>query len=186
MSKSKKKVKTPKFKKVSTIRHRLHKIWSGIVRKRSNHKCELCGRKKGDMGPNEKPINKIDAHHFLSKEIKDCPLKFEILNGGAVCPFCHKFGVPSFHRDPIRTITWLQENHPDRYTYVLENSDVRVDLENRMVLAEIEKELKEEKSLDLNKLKQIEEKFPRKTKTKIEGSLFDPESESSESSESSD
>ena len=141
-----------RLKKISTIRHRLLRMWSVLVRERADNKCEFCG----------KCNVKIDAHHFLSKEIKDCPLKFEILNGVAVCPFCHKFGIPSFHRDPVRTITWLQKERPERYNYVLENADIRIDMENRKVLEEIEKRLKGGLSLDLQKLQRIEKQYPRR------------------------
>jgi len=177
--------KIPRLKKISTIRHRLHKIWSTIVRERANYTCELCGIKKASINKNDKP-EKIDAHHFLSKEIKDCPLKFEILNGISVCTFCHKFGIPSFHRDPIRTITWLQKERPDRYNYVLKNADIRVDLENRKVLEEIENRLKKGLSLDLQKLQEIDKQYPRKNKKEItKGTLFDSDPKSSSSSSES-
>lgn len=150
-----KRIKKKKLKKISTIQHRLFRMWSEIIRSRTNYHCELCGIKKGEINKNGKK-EKIDAHHLLVKEIKNCPLKFEILNGVSVCVFCHKFGIPSFHRDPIRTITWLQKERPERYEYVLKNSDIRIDLENRNVLKEIENRLKEGLSLDLNKLQEIE------------------------------
>ena len=181
----KKKTKKKKIKSLPVLHRRCFSLWSIAVRERANNQCEICGRKRGDMGPKGKPINKIDAHHFISRNIKDFALKYDIMNGVAVCPFCHKFGVPSFHRDPITTITWLIKNSPERYHYVLENLSIRVDLENRMVMAEIENKLIENKHFDLEKLMQIEKLYPRQLKVKKEtmkGSLFDNLEESSSSS----
>jgi len=174
-----KKPKKKKLDSIPKINRRLFKLWSLAVRDRAEHKCEYCGISKGEIHINSdgKPIKtKIDSHHLLSRDIKDCPLKFDILNSIAVCPTHHKWGIPSFHRDPVDTITWLQKHHPDRYEYVLKyDRNMTVDLQNRKVLEEIESKLKEQLPLDYEKLKAIEAEFPRKTKVKIEikGSLFD-------------
>lgn len=174
-----KKTKKKKIESIPKIKRRLFKIWSLAVRERAGHKCEFCGVSKGDIrinNDNKSISTKIDAHHLLSRDIKDCPLKFDIMNGIAVCPFCHKFGIPSFHRDPITTIHWLRTNRLDRYEYVLNNSSVKVDLDNRKVLAEIEECLNQNLSLDLEKLKVIEDQFPRSKRAKIEpikGNIFD-------------
>lgn len=175
-------VKKPKKKKIDSlpkVKRRLFKLWSLSVRERAGHKCEFCGIEKGSEYVNAagKTIKtKIDAHHLLSRDVKDCPLKFDIMNSVAVCPFHHKFGIPSFHRDPITTITWLQANEPERYEYVLSKSSFKVDLDNRKVLEEIENRLKENLPLDFEKLKEIEEEFPRKKRVKVEpikGNMFD-------------
>jgi hypothetical protein len=174
------KKKTTKKKKLDSlpkIRRRLFKLWSEAVRERGGHQCEYCDIKKGDLNKNGK-VTKIDAHHLLSRDIKDCPLKFDIMNGIGVCPFCHKFGAPSFHRDPITTVTWLQEHHPDRYEYVLKCASLTIDLDNRKVLEEIEERLKAHEPLDFDKLVEIEAQFPRRKKPKIEeGNLFEEAAE---------
>jgi hypothetical protein len=189
MAKKKTTKKAPKKKKIESlpkIKRRLFKLWSLAVRERGGHQCEYCGIKKGDLNKNDK-VTKIDAHHILSRDVKDCPLKFDIMNGIGVCPFCHKFGIPSFHRDPVTTITWLQEHRPDRYEYVLKNVRFTVDLDNRKVLAEIEERLNANESLDLEKLSEIEKEFPRKErkpKSEIEeGSLFEAEAPEEETPE---
>lgn len=183
--KKEKKAKQKKLQSIPTIRHRLHRLWSEIVRGRASYKCELCGMAKGEINKNGKET-KIDAHHFLSKEIKDCPLKFDIMNSVSVCTFCHKFGIPSFHRDPVRTITWLQKERPERYQYVLAHADIRVDLENRKVLEEIENKLKQKLPLDFALLKEIERLNPRAApKKRLRGTLFDKEPEEPEEPESS-
>ncbi len=183
MSKKPKKEKKKKLDSIAKINRKLFKLWSLAVRDRAGNKCEFCGIKNKEININGKPT-KIDAHHLLSRDVLDCPLKFEILNGIAVCPICHKWGMPSFHRDAITTITWLIKNRPERYEHVLKYKEVRVDLQNRAVLAEIEKRLIAKESLDLNKLKEIEKQFPRESKseTTFSGSIFDSDKSSSSSS----
>ena len=182
----KKKINTKKVKldSVPKINRRLFKLWSEAVRG-SENKCEFCGKgKQEDNGHGI--VNKIDAHHILSRKIKDCPLKFDIRNGVGVCPYHHKFGIPSFHRDPVTTITWLQKHRPADCEFILQNSLFIVDLSNRMVLAEIEQRLIAKEPLNLQKLKEIEAQFPKEPpkpkKVKIEGSLFDEDANSSSSS----
>jgi len=190
----KKKVKKKKLDSIPKINRRLFKLWSLAVRERAGHKCELCGVAKGHIYTNDKGKEikvKIDAHHLLSRDIKDCPLKFDVMNSVAVCPTHHKWGVPSFHRDPVYTISWLQKHHPDRYEYVLKYERAfTVDLKNRKVLEEIESRLKDNLHLDFAKLKEVEAMYPRVvkkrvTKPEIKGSLFD-EDEDEESSSSSE
>ena len=129
-----------KLKSVAVIRRRLLKLWSEAVRSRVDYRCEVCGKKRGDI-VNEKAV-KIDAHHIISKYVKDSPLKFDIRNGVSVCTKCHKFGANSFHKNPVRTITWLSLNRHEDYQYLLDNSDLRVNLDDRGVLLEIEANLK--------------------------------------------
>jgi len=155
--------KKKKLESTAKIRRRLFKLWSLAVRENANFKCEFCGIE--NKATNINGIStKLDAHHLISRDVKDMSLKFEIKNGICVCPICHKWGMPSFHRDAITTITWLIKNHLDRYSYVLYNSSFRVDLDNRAVLEEIEKRLILKESLDTQKLKQIENDFPREPK----------------------
>lgn len=180
-----KKAKTRKKKldSIAKINRRLFKLWSEAVREKSGNKCEFCGMRKGEDNGHGL-INKVDSHHILSRNIKDCPLKFDIRNGVAADPFHHKFGTPSFHRDPVTTITWLQKNRPEDYKFILNNCLITVDLENRYILAEIENKLKAKEPLDLEKLIQIEKTYPRNSpKTQITGSLFDNDNSSSSSSE---
>lgn len=177
-----------KLKSLPTIRRRLFKLWSERVRKRAGDACEYCGIKKGEIHHNKKGEaikTKIDAHHFQSRDVKDSPLKFDIYNGVAACPTCHKFGEDSFHRCAPTTMNWLLINHPERYFYVIENHHFKVDLDNRKVLEEIEYQLKTLEHLSLDKLKAVEEEFPRpvkKKKTEIKGTLFDEDIEESSSS----
>jgi hypothetical protein len=184
MSKKEKKKKVDSLPK---IRRRLLKLWSETIRERDGYMCCYCGVKHMSINPNNPTSKtKCDSHHLLQKEIKDCPLKFEIRNSALLCSSHHKWdGEFSAHKSPIVFYDWFRKKYPDRYNFVLENSTIRVDLDNRHVLAEIEKRLLAKESLDINKLKEIEKQFPREQKSKtpeIKGSLFDDEDESSSSS----
>jgi hypothetical protein len=187
----KKKTKKARVKKLSTIRNRLFKLWSEAVRRRAGDACEYCGIKKGDIHINktgEEIVTKIDAHHFQSRDIKDSPLKFDIYNGVAACPTCHKWGADSFHRCGPTTMNWLLTHFPERYFYVIENHKVRIDLDNRKVLEEIENQLKTLEHLNLDRLKEVEAEFPRvvkKRKPKIEGTLFEEDDDGKKESSSS-
>jgi hypothetical protein len=176
--------KKKKMKSIGQIRRRIFRLWSDAVLSRTDWTCEYCGIKKGDINKNGKK-EKIDAHHLFSRDIKDAILKFDIRNGIAVCPTCHKWGANSFHRNPITTITWFQNNFQDRYAFILENWNIRIDLDNRYVLSAIEMKLKDKLPLDINELQEIEIQHPRHKKQKIEmvGSLWENLQESSSSSE---
>ena len=178
-----------KLDSIPKINRRLFKLWSEAVKECAGNKCEFCGAIKGEDNGHG-VVNKLDSHHLLSRKIKDCPLKFDVRNGVLVDPFHHKFGIPSFHRDPVTTITWLQKNKPESYKLVLDNAMFRVDLDNRAILKEIEERLIAKEPLNLQRLKEIETQFPKEPKktkktkkTIIKGSLFDEESESSSSSQ---
>lgn len=160
----KKKSKKVKLQSIPRINRRLFSKWSLIVRERAKNCCEYCGKKVGENLDGNKLI-KVDAHHLQSRKIKDNPLKFDINNSVCVCPFHHRFSCnESFHKAPVITINWLIKNHPERYNYVLEHFNDRVDLQNREVLKEIERCLDAKESLDINKLKDIAKQFPREVK----------------------
>lgn len=155
MSKKPKKIKKKKLTPIPKINRKLFKIWSEKIRERANKTCEYCGIKVGEIGKNGKPINKLDSHHLVSRIKKNSFLKWDLYNGICLCSTCHKFGEDSFHRSPVTTIYWFMKNHPDRMEYIMSNFHVKVDLENRELLAVIEKCLLEGKPTDIELLKQM-------------------------------
>lgn len=174
MSKKVKKIKKKKLSSIPKINRKLFKLWSEAVRSRSHYACEFCGVKKGEIKINGKPV-KIDAHHMMNRDITNCPLKFEINNGIALCDLHHKFSPDeSFHMNPVVTMNWVQKNRPDSFFFILNNYKVRVNLQSREILAEIEKRLVAKESLNLDKLKEIDQKEKSTTTTTTtETSLFD-------------
>jgi len=159
-----KKEKKKKLDSLPKIHRRLFKIWSEKIRDRAKNTCEYCGIKKGEMGKNGKIITKLDSHHYISRIKKDSYLKWDLENGVCACSGCHKFSEDSFHRSPVTTMNWLIKNHPERFNYILEHFDDKVDIDNRFILSEIERCLLNNESLDFAKLKQIEKEFPRELK----------------------
>lgn len=154
-----KKIKKEKKKKLDSIpkiNRRLFKLWSEAVRGKTDFSCEVCGIKRGGISEKGNPI-KIDAHHLMNRDITNCPLKFDIRNGIALCPKHHKFSPDeSFHMNPVVTMDWVQKNRPDSFTFVLNNYKTKVDLHNRTILAEIEISLTNKQPLDLEKLIEID------------------------------
>jgi len=184
--------KKTKLEALPKIRRRLLKLWSEAIRERDGYMCCYCGVKHMSVNPlNPSSKVKCDSHHLLQKEIKDCPLKYEIKNSALLCSSHHKWnGEFSAHKSPIVFYDWFRKQYAERYNFVLENSLVRIDLDNRAVLAEIEQRLIAKESLDLNKLKQIEKDNPKeikpikepKSSTTFSGNIFDSMDESSSSS----
>lgn len=169
--------KKKKLDPIPKINRRLFKLWSEAVRSRNEFKCEYCKKGRGDIGHGGNPINKIDAHHFMNRDITDCPLKFDIRNGIGLCPYHHKFSPDeSFHMNPVITMEWLQKNRPDSYKFVLENYKIRVNLHDREILEEIEERLKNKEPLDLDKLISIDirnKELKRKKEEENNVTLFD-------------
>jgi hypothetical protein len=190
MKKAIKKEKKIKLTPLPKLRRKLLKLWSENVREKNNFTCAFCGTQKGDINKfNPELKSRVDAHHLLQKEIKDCPLKYEIKNGISLCPSCHKFnGEHSAHKSPIVFYNWFREKYPNEYDFILKNSNIRVDLDNRKILEHILKCLENKESLNLQELKDIEKEFPRlpkesKQEIKLVGNLFEEEESSSSSGE---
>lgn len=161
-----KKNKKKKIIPLPRLRAKLLKLWSDACRERDNYTCIFCGAKQGDPLPSnpDKKI-RVDAHHLLQKYIKDCPLKFDIRNEATLCPSHHKFdGCVSAHKSPIVFYDWFRIHFPEKYDFILKNSHIRVDLDNRKVLEEIEQKLLQKQPLDYEKLLAIDKEFPRKSK----------------------
>lgn len=154
--------KNPPKKKLDSIpkiNRRLFKLWSLAVRARVDFTCEYCGIKKGELNENNKPV-KIDAHHLMNRDVRDCPLKFDIRNGIALCPTCHKWSPNNaFHSNPIKTVAWLIENNDSRYQFVLENYDKQIDLQSRDILEKIEEHLKNKEPLNILELEEMTKKI---------------------------
>jgi hypothetical protein len=162
---AKKQKKKEKLDPTPMIRRRLFRIWSEVVRKRAGFTCEVCSLQAGTINPANNKKVKLDAHHFLTRFIADNPLKWDPRNGVCACPSDHKFGVKSFHKNPIVSSEWVRVHRPESYDLILKHSDISVDLNNRQVLAEIEKRLDAGQDLDFEELKRIEKEFPREKKS---------------------
>jgi len=155
-------VKKKKLESPAKIRRRLFKLWSEKVRERDNNSCIFCGIKVGTINENDKKI-RIEAHHLLSRSIHNSPLKFDIRNGISLDSLHHKFSPEeSFHKAPIIMLDWYKNKYPENHKFIIDNYKIRIDIDNRVVLYEIERCLNNNELLDFNKLKEIESNNPRK------------------------
>tara|TARA_R110002126_G_scaffold164690_2_gene312566 strand:+ start:1479 stop:1958 length:480 start_codon:yes stop_codon:yes gene_type:complete len=150
-TKSKAKAKRKKLTSIPVIIRRLFRLASQCCRESADFKCEICGMKKGDLhNVTEKP-QRVEAHHIMSRNNKDSPLKFDLRNLICLCSDHHKLSKYSAHSHGIWFADWLQTNKPEQYQWVLDHSDDTVNLKDREVLAHIEKCLRANKELNFDK-----------------------------------
>jgi len=106
--KAPKKITKAKIKSMQrTAKRKSLAQWSKDVRDRDGNKCVVCGK-----------TEYIQSHHLIPKE-RFKQFMFEIDNGIALCPSCHKYGSYSFHRNPLWACDWLQKNRPQLYQAAL-------------------------------------------------------------------
>jgi hypothetical protein len=97
MPKPKKKIKK------TTIKKRLDKLWSLLIRKVG--KCEICGG-----------IQYLNAHHIIGR--KALNTRWDINNGCCLCAGCHTLKNRSAHQDPLFFIDWLKRTRPEDFKYL--------------------------------------------------------------------
>jgi hypothetical protein len=181
---TKKTAKKTKLDSKVKIRKRLMALWSLKCRESKNFTCIVCGQHKIREGETEDSpgvIKKVDAHHIISRDIKNSFLRYHLTNAACVCPQCHKFGNYAAHRNPVFFTQYLMENMPETWQYLLDHQDYRIDLNDRDILAEIESKLKEGKPLEIQiflnlakkKEREKQAKLDQKKESEIKGSLFD-------------
>ena len=106
------------------FRKQLLKQWKVRVKERANWRCEYCG-----AGPKG-----LQGHHVISYKTKDSPLKYNVMNGVALCSKCHRFGNESAHKNPLIFYRWLEHNHLNRYNWILLHYLDKVDLNDEGIL----------------------------------------------------
>ena len=94
--------------KKKTSNASLLRDWSKKVRDRDGFKCQVCGR-----------TDITHAHHILCKE-RYPEFKLEIDNGITLCPYHHKFGKLSAHRNQLWFSEWLKENFNDLWKLAMQ------------------------------------------------------------------
>ena len=139
MPKAKK--KKPRLTSIPIIQSRLFRLASQICRDLAGNKCEICGIEAKTI-KNGKPI-RIEAHHVLSRDNKDSPLKWDLRNLVALCTEHHKFGKRSAHKHGIWFAEEFKKIRPKDYQWILEHTDDTADLKDRETLQKIEDNLRE-------------------------------------------
>ena len=104
-----------KFKLTPRIKHRLDRLFSKYILGRANRICERCGA----IGV------KCDTAHIIPRPViglRWCPE-----NALCLCVKCHKYGVDSFHQNPLAFYRWFSGAFGEEHiTKLLKASEVEV------------------------------------------------------------
>ena len=87
----------PRKPSKKTLKNKLDKAWSQLVKLQAGNKCEVCG--------NSETLN---SHHVVGR--RNLRLRWEVINGVCLCVKHHKFGNQSAHENPVWFEDWLKEN----------------------------------------------------------------------------
>ena len=89
----------------SQLGKKLDEAWSLAVKIRAGYKCEVCGK-----------MDTLNSHHIVGR--RNRMVRWDLRNGVCVCVKHHKFGIESFHEDPLWGREWLEENRWEDYAYL--------------------------------------------------------------------
>ena len=91
--------------KKKTIKNRLDKLWSILVKK--NGVCEICGN-----------TEHLNSHHVIGRRCLNT--RWDLKNGCSLCPGCHTFKNDSAHQNPLFFLAWFKKARPDDLKYLNE------------------------------------------------------------------
>lgn len=164
-NKTKTKTKRIKATSIPVIVRRLLKLASLKCRERAKMRCEICGMQKGEIHQNTGNVQKVEAHHVMSRSNKDSSLKFDLRNMVCLCTEHHKTGKYSAHKHGLWFAQEFTKIRPKDSEWILKHSDDCVNLKDRNILDYIEKCLKANKPLNFstnNQPEQLEFEFLNK------------------------
>lgn len=141
--------KKKKLKNIATIKRRLFRLASQKCRESANDRCEICGMKKGDILTETGKPQRVEAHHVMSRDNINSPLKYDLRNLICLCTRHHKTHLFSAHKHALWFAEEFKKIRPDDYQWILDHSNDKVNLDDRNVLEIIEKCLKQNLPLDL-------------------------------------
>ena len=98
----------PKKPNKKTLRTKLDKIWSEIIR--SKGQCEMCHK----IGTN--------AHHIIGR--RNLHLRWDLRNGCLLCSYCHIFSKNSAHQNPVNFMDFLDATRPEDINYLRKEQQV--------------------------------------------------------------
>jgi len=98
MKKVNKDTKKYKLKIEKREKKKKDKAWADHVKLNFNNRCALCLETKY-----------LNAHHIIPREIKE--FRHQEMNGIALCPKCHKWGINSAHRNPLWFFMMLEKTY---------------------------------------------------------------------------
>jgi len=96
-----------KIKSKKWIEREKLKEWRKQVLLRDKGICQICKKKP----------NKPHCHHIIPREVKE--LRYDVMNGIALCFYHHKVGKESCHNNALWFSQWLRKNKPKQYKYLM-------------------------------------------------------------------
>jgi hypothetical protein len=87
----------PRKPSKKTVKNKLDKAWSQLVKLQAGNKCEVC-----------QGTQSLNSHHIVGR--RNLRLRWETFNGVSLCSGCHVFSTQSFHQNPVWADIWLREN----------------------------------------------------------------------------
>lgn len=141
--KTKSRPKKAKLESLPKIRRRLMKLWTAKVHAMHGGRCAICRKMHGEVDPKTGKPSYMNAHH-IEPRATCAALRYDPMNGILLCPSCHKFGRNSAHKGTIWFITWLMQNRPWQYDYVMLHRDDVVNINDRAYLKSVEDRLLQE------------------------------------------
>ena len=92
------------------IKRKLDSMWSLLVKRNANNKCEVCGS-----------IGVLNSHHIIGRA--NLNLRWDLRNGVCLCVRHHKWGNQSAHENPIFFFNWLEKKRPQDLEYLKQNQN---------------------------------------------------------------
>jgi len=122
---------------IRKLKKKLLKLWSINVRLKAGNKCEVLGCNA---------TKKINAHHIENYNSHPL-LRYNLKNGVALCPKCHRFGTQAAHTSFIFMYKFMTTIHPNLLEYLLnykpsEEEIILILLEQKKI-----KEISEQKTI---------------------------------------
>jgi hypothetical protein len=106
MLRKKKKIKKSKKPKRSTLVKKLDRLFSAVIHKRDENKCQMCGREVG----------KMDCSHIYSRRCS--ALRWDMNNAVLKCVRCHKYDKLAWHQSPLSAALRFIRKFPARAEYL--------------------------------------------------------------------
>ena len=88
-------------------------LWAKAVKNEWAWKCAGCGRRHG----------KLDAHHLVPRQYKR--FTYDLRNGIALCPHCHRFDPDSAHEYGAAWKLWLKWHYPALHKWYAETTETQ-------------------------------------------------------------
>lgn len=114
--------------KRSTLRNKADKYWAFRIKELHEFQCAVCGKIDGSLNVKGNKTY-LNAHHVDGRN--NYRLRYDKLNGIALCTGCHDLNKNSAEQSPIWFYQWLLEKRPGLIDYILKvrEEEVKITIE---------------------------------------------------------